>query len=124
MAFDIVSVSTEGPIFDGSAIAAVRSFVDESEPTLSSQGARDVRARLKTVLRNPTGYYESRITHDRDTVSDGNVIYGPWLEGVGERNRTTRFKGYATFRLVAQALEQKAERVLQPQIRRMLGRMQ
>lgn len=31
-------------------------------------------------------------------ITDGGVIYGPWLEGTSSRNETTRFKGYASFR--------------------------
>jgi len=37
-------------------------------------------------------------------LSDGGVIYGPWLEGVSSRNQSTRFKGYATFRKTGQWL--------------------
>jgi hypothetical protein len=36
-------------------------------------------------------------------------VYGPWLEGVGSRNNTTRFKGYHAFRNAAQALQQRFE---------------
>jgi hypothetical protein len=41
-------------------------------------------------------------------VQDGGVIYGPWLEGVGSRNRTTRFKGYFTFRRTTAQLNVRA----------------
>ena len=37
-------------------------------------------------------------------ITDGNVIYGPWLEGISSRNQSTRFKGYATFRKTGQWL--------------------
>jgi hypothetical protein len=36
-------------------------------------------------------------------------VYGPWLEGVGSRNATTRFKGYRAFRKAANALERHIE---------------
>jgi hypothetical protein len=78
-----------------------------------------VRSRLGEVLQNPTGYYESRITSEVSAlgarVTDGGVIYGPWLEGVGSRNQTTRFKGYATFRKTRQELEYKAHLVVMPE---------
>jgi hypothetical protein len=38
-------------------------------------------------------------------ISDRGVVYGPWLEGTGSRNQTTRFKGYASFRRVRDWLE-------------------
>ncbi len=51
-------------------------------------------------------------------ITDGGVIYGPWLEGTGGRNRSTRFKGYASFRKTGQFLNKIARRVLQGQVRR------
>ena len=44
-------------------------------------------------------------------LTDGGVVYGPWLEGVSSRNATTRFKGYASFRRTAQYMEKEAARV-------------
>jgi len=38
-------------------------------------------------------------------ISDNGVIYGPWLEGVGSRNATTRFKGYANYRRNVQQIQ-------------------
>jgi len=38
-------------------------------------------------------------------ITDNGVCYGPWLEGVGSRNETTRFKGYNSFRRTAQWLQ-------------------
>jgi hypothetical protein len=116
-----------GPIFDGRADAAVRAFIDAAEDEIGQEGVDMVHTRLAGVLRHPTGYYESKIHTERqhgDTVvTDGGVIYGPWLEGTGSRNRTTRFKGYATFRRVRAQLQARAkpiaERVLPPYLRRM-----
>src|SRR3546814_20243239 len=45
-------------------------------------------------------------------VWDGGMAgprYGPWLEGVGSRNNTTRFKGYHAFRKAADALDRRIE---------------
>jgi hypothetical protein len=52
------------------------------------------------------------------------VIYGPWLEGVGSRNRTTRFKGYFTFRRTAQQLKSRSTAVANGVLRRYLSRME
>jgi len=40
-------------------------------------------------------------------ITDGGCIYGPWLEGIGSRNETSRFKGYSSFRKTAQWLQEK-----------------
>jgi hypothetical protein len=42
-------------------------------------------------------------------IVDGDVVYGPWLEGVGSRNSpVTRFAGYHTFRKAGQKLNGEA----------------
>ena len=77
--------------------------------TIAQEGVSRVKARLGQVLQNPTGYYESNIAVLRRAIYrgiwDSNVVYGGWLEGVTDRNRTSRFKGYHTFRLVKQSLD-------------------
>lgn len=117
------TITKRGPLFDGRAKAYVRAYVDEAEQQLARTAGDDVHNTLHHVLRHPTGYYESHVTVERNEVNDGGVIYGPWLEGTGSRNRTTRFKGYATFRRVAQKLQGKAVRVVEPQTRRLMRRL-
>jgi len=38
------------------------------------------------------------ITPNLIQLDDDGVVYGPWLEGTSQRNRTSRFKGYAIWR--------------------------
>lgn len=82
-----------------------------------------VQENLHGVIRHPTGYYESQVHAENTTITDGGVIYGPWLEGVGSRNRTTRFKGYFTFRRTTQSIRAKAgeiaESIIGPYLERM-----
>ena len=56
-------------------------------------------------------------------VWDAGVIYGPWLEGVGSRNQTTRFKGYHAARRTSTALQKQAPRLAQRHIARAMRRM-
>jgi hypothetical protein len=56
-------------------------------------------------------------------VHDSNAIYGPWLEGTGSRNQTTRFKGYAMFRRTTQQLERESSGILQKRVQKSLGRL-
>lgn len=101
-----------GPFFDLRARRYFREFSEE----LSEEGAEwalgHVRSTFHRDFRQPTGYYESQVrTHNTSTgweVWDGGLagpVYGPWLEGVGSRNNTTRFKGYHAFRMASQALQ-------------------
>lgn len=111
---DEVKVTVSGPLFDGRAQAAVARYVDDTRDTLAARAEDMVLAELGMVLRHPTGYYEGEITTDRvtpdtDRVSDGGVVYGPWLEGVGSRNSpVTRFAGYGHWRRTKDAIAREA----------------
>lgn len=107
-------VSTSGPFFDGRTAHAVQSACSDFEREYAQHGYNLVHTRLRQVLKFPTGYYQSHIRTTRMadgwSVNDGGrIVYGPWLEGVGSRNFPhTRFKGYRTFRLVAQKMKAQA----------------
>lgn len=102
-----------GPMFTGRTAAALRTYADEIGYKVATYAEDQIQARLREVLQHPTGYYQSRITVDRAgtgyRVSDGGVVYGPWLEGTGSRNApVTRFAGYATFRRTKALVDRKA----------------
>ena len=124
---ETVTVTKHGPLFSGQASAAVTAFLNEATTSVADEGVNMVHAQLGSVLRHPTGYYESRIVTDRatdgSTVTDSGVIYGPWLEGVSSRNQSTRFKGYATFRRITQKLQDKAGPIANETLRRFISRM-
>jgi hypothetical protein len=95
---------------------------------VAAEGERLVKAGT-AVFRAPTGYYRSQVTHgrvsaNRADVHDGDMIYGPWLEGVGSRNRTTRFKGYFFWRRAGQMLDARAKAIAEVKLRPFLRRMQ
>jgi hypothetical protein len=121
-------VSASGPLFDGRAERAIRDFCDDLTDTVAEEGRVRVLENLSTSLQHPTGNYERHITvdnvaHDHAQVTDDGVVYGPWLEGESSRNRTTRFRGYSSFRRAAQATDRSvrvtAQIVLAKYIRRM-----
>lgn len=93
----------------------VANTIKTATEDISENGAQEiydaVRMRLNMVLQNPTGYYESRVQINTMSggaeVTDGGVVYGPWLEGTSSRNGRTRFKGYQTFRKVMQDQQKK-----------------
>jgi hypothetical protein len=126
--FDL-QVQATGPVFNGQARRAVDDFLTEAEEHVAQEGVNVVRNELGRVLRNPTGFYESQITSDRQrddmAVTDSKVVYGPWLAGVSSRNQTSRFKGYAHWRRATDRLQDNAaalaEQVLPKFLRRMNG---
>lgn len=122
------SASSNGPIFNGQAQRALGAFLNDAEQEVAKVGANVIRIELNNVLRHPTGYYVSQIQTDRAAngarIHDGGVIYGPWLEGVGSRNKTTRFKGYFTFRRMRQVIQSNAGIIAERVLHKYLGRMQ
>lgn len=97
---------------------AIADGLKEAEDTLVQRGWVDVRTMLDRVLRHQTPYYTTQIMIHDNKVDDNGVIYGPWLNGTGSRNLTTRFKGYGVFRKVAQRLDREAQRVTEEAIAR------
>lgn len=123
----MATVTISGPMFDGRNPLIRQELKDDGLNRVGGQGLADVQANLNVSIRNPTPYYETQITSERhgDTqvVHDRGIIYGPWLEGTGSRNQTTRFKGYASFRRAAQELEGQVEAILVPIVDRAVGRL-
>lgn len=100
MDFDI-SVEARGPLFANMIPRAVDAFLDDLEIELGRLAVQHMLGFLDIVLQNPTGFYQAQITADQFEdgvrVHDRGTVYGPWLEGVSARNRSTRFKGYHHF---------------------------
>lgn len=115
------TVTVTGPLFDGTADQVLTAAIEAGSVELAQAGVDAVHSRLRSVLRRPTGRYESRVVADLSTptnprITDGGIVYGPWLEGTSGRNTRSRFRGYQTFRLVAQDLEGKAAAIAGPVI--------
>lgn len=130
----MADVTFSGPLFDGRAAAALAEGVRAVRDDLAKEGQRLTRANFAGSIRKPTGRFEASVTTTRasrtytshsgrksysmpvvvadvatDTVVTSDLAtYGPWLEGTGSRNQTTRFKGYHGFRKAAQQLQRTA----------------
>lgn len=120
-----IKVTTSGPLFDGRLEREIPLAVADVEREVGQSLMDEVVGRLRRSMRRPTGRYVRRIRTDRRTtgtvVTDGGVIYGPWLEGVSRRNRASRFKGYAAFRKAAQQAERDAGRAAERIVDRHIG---
>lgn len=119
-------VDVSGPIWDGRLKHAIDQAVDEAEHEIARHGVTVVVEELGKVLKHPTGHYQGQIQVDRTVgtrVTDGGIVYGPWLAGVSGRNRSTRFKGYHHWRRAVQRLREDApdigKRVVDEHLRRL-----
>jgi hypothetical protein len=123
-----VTIQQKGALFNTAASkAAAARMVTNINEALAKEGVNRVKHRLGQVLQNPTGYLESKIQTVKGStyrgVSDGGVVYGGWIEGVDSRNKTTRFKGYRTFRTVQQTLARDKEQIAQPFVNKFVSEM-
>jgi hypothetical protein len=126
-----VDIDEHGPIFDGRALHALIEYEHEMPEEVARGAKNDVLAQLGRVIRHPTPYYETRIRTDpvgeEWHVWDGpdTFKYGPWLEGTGSRNATTRFKGYHSFMIIhGEWVGGKAKITAERVLIRFLARMQ
>jgi hypothetical protein len=107
-------VRVSGPFFTAERGAILTRFCRAAESAVGQAGKKLITERLPTQYKyepmpSNAGFYVSQINIDRQisqvVINDRNVIYGPWLEGVGSRNDpVTRFRGYHTFRTVSREL--------------------
>lgn len=123
-----VEVTMKGPLFDGSATRIMDDFVEDASREIAEAGVNAVQDRLGQVLKDDTGRYRGKVTTDRASaegwnITDGGVVYGPWLEGTSSRNKTTRFKGYQTFRRTRQWLDGRATKIAESKLGRYLNQM-
>jgi hypothetical protein len=122
-----VEVDTSGSIFDGTYGDIINLYVEDLKYEIGLQALADVHEILNARIKHPTPYYETQVTiqrlagavvdHDRD------IVYGPWLEGISERNRTTHFKGYAAFRKACEAIKPRATEIAYRILDRYVGRL-
>lgn len=123
----MIEIKGGGPVFDARGPAILRSFADELGEAVADEGVNTVRAEFAKVVQHPTGRYSRSIHEDsygsRHVISDGNMIYGPWLAGVGSRNKRSRFKGYAHWRRAVQLLERRVPETARKLTPRVLGRL-
>jgi len=123
-----VAVDLKGAVFNSSATKAeaARTVIAIND-AIATEGVNQVVDKLHRVLRNPTGYYVSRIAVDRRQIYRGvwdqKVPYGGWLEGVTARNSASSFKGYHVFADVRQALRSDARKIAEPLVADFIQRM-
>lgn len=135
-----VSLNATGPLFDGRATKTlqqatqntIQELVEIGGERISGEARPEPGGKFLSVSeakrgQASTGNYRRNLSEKVKNlvgiITDGGVIYGPWLEGTSSRNQTTRFKGYAIFRRTRQWLQGQAGRVLEKNVRKAVRRM-
>lgn len=125
-----IDITMTGPWFDGRAERAMQDAADDAREDIAEFAETHVLTLMGMAFRNPTGYYESRVTTSRlsgDTsrVHDQGVVYGAWLEGVGSRNSpVTRFPGYWHWKRTKALVAARGPAIAEQAVRRRLPEME
>jgi hypothetical protein len=122
-----ISTTVSGPAFDGRDAAAIEAACREIERKTATFGAAIIRAKMDRTFQVQTPYYRLMNVATQSgpsgwKIHDQGVIYGPWLEGVGSRNRTTRFKGYAIYRKSVAEIQRHMDNIAEIEIEDALRR--
>jgi len=109
----MADIDYDGPLFNGRAVKIFDDFAKDAEKDIAQAALRGIKRRFHVKFRHPTGRYESNVrissAGEGTQISDGGIVYGPWLEGIGKKNRTTRFKGYHSFEEAANEIDGRAD---------------
>lgn len=113
-----IHVRLEGPTVKGHAKPIVDAMLAGATREVADYAKFQIMITEESTFKNPTGYYTSKTTlmplsPYAYSVNDGGVIYGPWLEGVGSRNRPRPgFPGYHIYRKTKNSIAQKAKAIV------------
>lgn len=124
-----VEIVMTGPLFDGRAAVALDEYADDLREYLAEYAEEHALNLMGLTFKHPSGYYESQVMTERASaevsrVHDSGVVYGPWLEGVGTRNRPRPgFPGYEHWRKTKDALAARAPEMAQRLLERYLPRV-
>lgn len=106
------SADVHGPIFDGQAEAGLTHLTDTITQKIADFATRE----LRSFVMNKTGRAHGDFEENLHQVRRGSAIaipapmitgvtWGPWLEGVTQRNQSTGFGGYHLFRKTYRELD-------------------
>ena len=127
-----VSADVKGPLADGTAERALGDWSQNVAKRLGDEGVKALRdwpfkggghghshggfqANLKVLQNGPVARIPGLMIK--------GVTWAPWLEGVSQRNTSTRFKGYHLFRKTAQELRKRAPEIGQQELDKILPEM-
>lgn len=114
-----------GALFDGSARRVMGAAVEAAVTEVANVGVAEVRQELRRVLQHSTGHYASQIqVTNRGSgrlITDGGIVYGPWLAGVPAAVAGTRFRGYAHWRRATERLQADAVTIVEHVLSQRLG---
>jgi len=122
------SIDPHGPIFDGQAEAAIEEYTRAARQAIADRGAELLRAfpGMDKTGRARGGFQANIKIVDKGAFlripapTIKGITWGPWLEGVSERNQSTGFRGYHPFRKVRGQLDHEAQDIAEAKLQEYL----
>lgn len=110
-----IDMRIRGPVVEGKTAPAVAKMIRDIDKAVADDVLDRWVRLLRASVKRWTGAYRRGMkvkhTAKQSVVTDGGSRYGPWLEGVSHRNKTTRFKGYHAQRRARQEADRNAKRL-------------
>ena len=127
-----VAPEVHGPLADGRAANALQDWAQNVAKELGDEGVRLLRdwkfkggghghshggfqANLRVLQNGPTARIPGPMIK--------GVTWAPWLEGVSQRNTSTRFRGYHLFRKTAAQLQKRAPEIGQRELDKIMPKL-
>lgn len=116
------AITYSGALFDGVALAELAAAEQALQREIAEYAELQWQMNMTDSFQHATGRYQSHVniaTRGTDlVVNDGwpgsGLAYGPWLEGLGSRNKTTKFKGYRSMERARNSVAQKVDVIAKP----------
>jgi hypothetical protein len=118
-------ITPKGPLFNrGQSSEEIDRFIRDGAKAIGDAAVKLSRLKFRAKIQVYTGRFTGRIsaiiTGSLINVDSRNILYGRWLEGIGSRNATTRFKGYHGFRDTRIIIDRNTKDILQPLMDKMI----
>lgn len=115
-------ITTRGPFFDTRRSRFTTEFCGDVAREVAETAETYWIGGMRRTFKEPTPIYwnttkiqnRGKVVTLNDGGRAGGLVYGPWLEGVGSRNKTTRFKGYFNLRKAAQKVRGEVKKLAAP----------
>ena len=128
----MATVELRGTFFSPGEPYVTKAYLHKAQDRIAGEAQRKVHAFQSLLFRYqsspPTGYAARHIVNrdlgSRHVITDSDIVYGAWLEGLGSRNfPRTRFKGYSIFRRTTRDVQNRAVELAMPAIRELCEAM-
>lgn len=124
-----LKLDASGPLANGGMAKAADKWTENTSQALADEAVRMLKAFPMDKSGRSKGGFAANLNPVRKSLNTmvihgptvRGVTWAPWLEGITDRNRSTKFRGYHLFRKTAAALNRIAPDIGQKELDKLLG---